>query len=224
MERAGLHRLVAGADPALLHLAVELALDQHRLVGGRPAGRRVDDDRAVHPHPDVLQHRAGPAVVHEHAGPRDHERERLRLAGGDIGERDLRRGLRGVKVNRVRDVMVGVVEGDLERVPLARPDHRSRHGAVERPRLHLHAVGDLHLLVLGDQVDGDDIGRSTLDSAPQAITRAPPSSARLNGRAIKPIESTGPSSWSTEPAFSSALACGASYAPDGNRVRLTRGR
>jgi len=69
--------------------------------------------------------------------------------------------MRGVKIDRVGH-FVGVAQADLDRVALGGADHRTGHGPVESPGPHPHAGGDLDPLVLGHQVDPDDVGGGML--------------------------------------------------------------
>jgi hypothetical protein len=149
---------VDGVD--LVALGVEVRVEavhhHHELVGLLAALLGIDDERAVHAARDVLGQRPDVAVVQVHAERLGVELvhralSRLDQAVADLGHPVHRRRVDAVEVHRVR--MLGPVdEADAQQLPLARPQRRARHAAVEGPRRVRDPRGDLDLLVGGDDL------------------------------------------------------------------------
>jgi hypothetical protein len=121
--------------------------DHDELLGRRPGFRRIDDEGAVEALVNVLLERCRVAVVKVHPVGASGELVREAFVLLDHFEDAVHvRRVNAVEVDRVR-VRAGVHQVDAQKVVLGRPDDRPRNGAVVRPRVERHSLGDLDLLV-----------------------------------------------------------------------------
>ena len=153
------------------HLRIELALDEHELLGGCPALPGIDDDRAVHPVRDVERHRRGSAVIHERPRHTGDESVGQRIVRHEIHIRATRRNFRGVKVQAVRHRRL-IHEREVHGVAFGDAEDGAWNAPVEGPRVIGHAIGNHDLCMLDRDPEALQTAGRTRRS--NRIDRGPP--------------------------------------------------